>query len=284
MAARTLRALLTSVICALALTAFSAIADAQWPASPGSKALRFFEAHPAADADVVLRELRPPPAGVNERLRAVSVLPEKGELHPDCDERAKLSMVEAVLVYHERADVFETKLIDLPLAVVALHERTVLLISRPALRLVSGAELQALAAHEIGHDYFWTDFDPAGRDGRGRQELELKCDGIALLTLVALGLDPGLLVEAVRKLTRFNEMLGTAADDDQYPHLYDRERFVNVLRDRILPRNARATSPDDRGTKALAESLKPAAAPQGTGRGGPPDPSDTRCPPPRLPS
>ena len=29
--------------------------------------------------------------------------------------------------------------------------------------------------------------------------------------------------------------------------------------------------------KALAESLKPAAAPQETGRGGPPDPSDTRC-------
>jgi len=99
-------------------------------------------------------------------------------------------------------------------AAVALHQRAVLLISRPALRLLSGVELRALVAHEIGHDYFWREFEEtlAHGDRRGRQELELKCDGIALLTLLALGSDPALLIEGLGKLTRFNEMLGATAN------------------------------------------------------------------------
>jgi hypothetical protein len=236
MGTRTLRTLL---IYALALPAFSAIADAQSPGSPASNALRFFEASPASDADALLRELRPPHVGPGERLHALSVLPETGELHPDRDERAKLSLLEAVLVYHERAHVFETTLIDVPQAAVALHDRAVLLISRPALRLLSGAELQALVAHEIGHEYFWADFEltRSRRDRLGRQELELKCDGIAVLTLVALALDPSVLVDGLRRLTRFNERLGTTADADEYPHLSDRHRFVNAFHDRILLRN-----------------------------------------------
>jgi hypothetical protein len=149
-------------------------------------------------------------------------------------------MIEPVLVYHERAHVFETKLIDVPQAAVVLHLRAVVLISRPALRLVSGAELQALVAHEIGHEYFWTDFEPtrSRRNRLGGQELELKCDGIAVLTLVALGLDSSLLIEAVRKLTQFNEMIGAATDADEYPQMSDREGFVNEFRDRTLLRNA----------------------------------------------
>jgi hypothetical protein len=80
-------------------------------------------------------------------------------------------------------------------------------------------------AHEIGHEYFWTDFEPtrSRRNRLGRQELELKCDGIAVLTLVALGLDSSLLIEAVRKLTRFHEMIGAATDADEYPQMSDRE-------------------------------------------------------------
>jgi hypothetical protein len=104
---------------------------------------------------------------------------------------------------------------------------------------VSGAELQALVAHEIGHDYFWTDFEPtrSRRDSLGRQELELTCDGIAVLTLIALGLDSSLLIEAVRKLTRFDEKLRVLANAEEYPQMSDREGFVNALRDRTLLRS-----------------------------------------------
>ena len=37
---------------------------------------------------------------------------------------------------------------------------------------------------------------------------ELKCDGIAVLTLLALRLDPARLVDGLRKLTIFNEGFG----------------------------------------------------------------------------
>jgi hypothetical protein len=171
--------------------------------------------------------------GADERARALAVLPERGELRPDRDERPKLATFEDVLAYHERTQVFETKVIDVPQAVLALHQRAVLLISRSALQLLSGAELQALVAHEIGHDYFWAEFERTLTlgDRRGRQELELKCDGIAVLTLVALRLDPGRLADGLHKQTRFNETLGADANAADYPQLHERLRFITALRD-----------------------------------------------------
>ena len=200
---------------------------------PAAQALRFFEGLPGRDPDAILRTLRPPHVGADERARALAVLPESGELRPDRDELAKLAMLQPVLIYHERDQVFEIKVIDVPQAAVALHARAVLLISRPALRLVSGAELQALVAHEIGHDYFWRQFEEtsARGDRNGRQELELKCDGIAVLTLVVLRLDPARLADGVRKQMRFNKMLGADANAADYPQLHDRQRFITALRD-----------------------------------------------------
>jgi hypothetical protein len=43
------------------------------------------------------------------------------------------------------------------------------------------------------------------------QELELQCDGIAVLTLRRLGIDPEQLVSAVQNMTLFNERRGTVA-------------------------------------------------------------------------
>ena len=210
----------------------SAAPLAQPSDSAATKALRFFRALPTRNPDAVLRLLRPPPAGADERATALAVLPERGELRPDRHERAKLATFVDVLAYHDRAHVFETKLIDVPQAVVALHHRTVLLISRPALQLLSGAELQALVAHEIGHDYFWPEFERtlARGDRSGRQELELKCDGIAVLTLVALKLDLARLADGLRKQARFNEALGANANAADYPRLEERHQFIMALR------------------------------------------------------
>ena len=215
----------------LIVSCFCTVARAQAPDNPAAKALRFFEALPTRNPGAVLRLLRPPHAGADERARALAILPESGELRPDRRERAKLATFEDVLAYHERAQVFETKVIDVPQAVVALHQRTVLLISRPALRLLSGAELQALVAHEIGHDYFWGEFERtlALGDRKRRQELELKCDGIAVLTLVALRLDLGRLVDGLHKQLRFNETLGANANAPDYPQIQERQRFITAL-------------------------------------------------------
>ncbi len=105
-----------------------------------------------------------------------------------------------------------------------------LLISRPALTLVSEGELQALAAHEVGHEFFWTEFEHASQrlDRSGRRRIELQCDGVAALTLMALGQDPMRLTTAVRKLQRFNEGLGVLILDN-YPTLKERERVVKTL-------------------------------------------------------
>jgi len=212
---------------------FSTTVVAQATNDVAAKVLRFFEALPTRDPGAALRILRPPHVGPDQRARALAVLPETGELRPDRSERAKLGAFEDVLAYHERALIFTTKVIDVPQAAVALHQRAVLLISRPALRLLSGAELQALVAHEVGHDYFWAEFERtlAEGDRRGRQELELKCDGIAVLTLVALRLDPARLVDGLQKQMQFNEMLGANADAANYPQLPERRRFITRLRD-----------------------------------------------------
>ena len=234
MRAQTAVALFT---CWLATTDVSTAAHTELPDSPASRALRFFQNVRSADPQSWLQALRPTPIRPEERARALATLPESGELTPAHDEHAKLAMLAAVLVYHKRAQVFETKLIDVPQAVVALYARTVILISRPALRLVSAAELQALVAHEIGHEYFWGEFERTleRRDKRGRQELELKCDGIAVLTLIALGGDPASLRAGLRKQLRFNDAIGAIANADDYPVLQDRERFINAVRDLVLP-------------------------------------------------
>jgi hypothetical protein len=145
-----------------------------------------------------------------------------------------LARIEEVLSYHGRAEAFTIKLIDVPQAAVAMDRRAVLVISRPALRNISATELQALVAHEIGHDYFWRDFETAfaRSDKNGLQELELRCDGIAVLTLIALRFDPLTLRDGLRRLARFNDLVGATANADEYPPLRQRERFIEVFRKR----------------------------------------------------
>lgn len=227
----------TLFMCSLIIASTSTAAEAQSPGTPAVEALRFFGSFPPGDASEILRTLRPPPATPDERARALAVLPEEGELTPEKNERAKLAALEVVLLYHERQRVFEIKMIDVPQAVVGLHQRAVLLISRPALRFLSASELQALVAHEIGHDYFWKDYENTRERGdrRGRQELELKCDGIAVLTLITLGLDPARLSTGLGKMIQFNERLGATSNADEYPRIGERLRFARTLLQRSRP-------------------------------------------------
>lgn len=98
----------------------------------------------------------------------------------------------------------ELRLITLDgLAFVGLHARTVLLISREALNLVDADEFVATIAHELGHDYFWDEYEEARsqRDYLLVQELELRCDGIAAITMDRLGVNSERFVSAVARLT-----------------------------------------------------------------------------------
>jgi len=96
---------------------------------------------------------------------------------------------------------------------VGLHARTVLLLSRVARALVTSGELQALTGHELGHEYLWNEYQSAMAAAAHprMQELELVCDGMAVISLRALGLDRARPFTAVSKMTRYNDRLRARA-------------------------------------------------------------------------
>ncbi len=84
--------------------------------------------------------------------------------------------------------------------------------------MVSAEEFAALVADEIAHEYVWDEYQKAmaRNDHQKMQQLELSCDGIAVLTLRSLGLDAEHLVSAVKKITRFNQLRGMVANASDY--------------------------------------------------------------------
>jgi hypothetical protein len=171
-----------------------------------------------------LTAIRPPRLSAELRARVIASLPSQGEAHPSGKTAKKLLELRGVLEYHDRATDIEIKVIDVFQAAVAIHARCVILISEHALRLLSAPELQALVAHELGHEYVWEEYESARKRGDyfKIQELELWCDGVAILTLLDLGIQPESLTSGLAKLARFNARFGTPRDANEYPT--DRER------------------------------------------------------------
>jgi hypothetical protein len=207
------------------------------PRHPVSRALAFFE-EAEEGAGVHLRRLRPAPVSAALRAAVVAALPPEGELEATDSERAKIATLDAVFEFHERKGSLVIKVIDVGHAFVGLHARTVLLLSRDALALVSAAELQALAAHELGHELFWDEYQAARSGNPARvQELELRCDGVAVTTLLALGQEPDALVRAVTKMTRYNERLGATASAGLYVSLKERREFIETMAARLAEKH-----------------------------------------------
>ena len=123
-----------------------------------------------------------------------------------------------------------------------LYYRTVVLVSAKALALLDADELAALVAHEMGHDADWDAYWTAmqAHDSERMRELELKADGLGVLTLEHLGISPERLVSAVQKTMRYNDwriarparrrrpawQLGTA---DRYVWLPHRLAFIRAV-------------------------------------------------------
>ena len=103
---------------------------------------------------------------------------------------------------------------------------------RTSLDLLNAAELQAMAAHEIGHEYVWIEWNRASSraDRKRLKELELVCDAIAAVTLRQLGMDPSKVIDGVEKVTRFNrERFGSAINEKNYPTLAERRAFARDI-------------------------------------------------------
>ena len=176
---------------------------------------------------------RPAPVSAEEKKAVLRSLPPEGEVTGLAErERRKLSDLTAVLRLHKRESVYLIKVISVPQAWIGLHARAVVLISLPALQLLDSEELQALVAHEVGHEYLWKEYAAAQKDNNNARlsELELASDGMAVLTLQRLGLRPDRLISGLEKASWFNrEHLGWATNEKSYPSLKARRHLVKVM-------------------------------------------------------
>jgi len=180
-----------------------------------------------------LESARPEPVTAHAKARALSALPAEGQIGLLNDsQRQKLAAVRTLLSATGRDGAYEIKVVDIPMARVGVYERAAILISEHALIVLEAEELQALVAHETGHEYFTADYDRAlGRQDKPRlKELELMCDAVAIVTLERLHIDSARLVSAVEKITRYNELHRPGRiDESGYPTLSERRAFVRQV-------------------------------------------------------
>ena len=225
--------LTVTITCVAMMTVTAGAAERKPPAKTGNSALAFFTAHAhgGVTIDDFLERLRPAPLDEHQRLRVLEALPRQGAIRAGAGDLAKMSLAQNVLAYHARRGVIAFQIIDVPPAFIGLYERTVILVSPPTLALVNEEEFAALVAHEIGHEYVWTQYQLAVHRGDSEQirELELRCDGIAVLTLRRLGVNPERLVRAVEMLTWYNEQRHWAANRKEYPSRDERRAFIRAI-------------------------------------------------------
>ncbi len=213
------------------------------PAPVSRRVLEYFEDACSAGLDDYLEGARPRPLPVETRSEILAQLPEEGAIEPSDDGKRKLAHLARIFRYHDRAGMVEIKVISIRQAFVGFHSRCVVLISNHALRLLNVEELQALVAHEMGHEYFWDEYALASRQKQSRrlQELELRCDGLAVLTLANLGLSPQHLISGVAKLNRFNARFGPPLNRDSFVSEEERARFIKAVA-RLLDLDCRLKS------------------------------------------
>jgi len=179
-----------------------------------------------------LEAQRPPAITPESKGRILEGVPKEGRvtnLSPSA--RSKLASLEPVLRAHQRDSVYDVMVIAIPQAYTGLHARAVVLISEPALDLLEVSELQAVVTHEIGHEYVWAEYEQArqSRNHERLRELELYCDGIAILTMRRLGADPLCLIRGLEKIARGNQQFGRARNEDRYPSLQERRQFAEAI-------------------------------------------------------
>jgi hypothetical protein len=201
--------------------------------SPIDGVLRLLLGKDSSTIPFDLDRSRPAPVPHESRARVLDSLPKLG-LVKEIDEpgRRKLESLAPVLHLHQRESVYEIRVYEGPPAFVGLHGGAVVLVSAAALRLLTAEELQAQVAHEIGHEYVWgPHHDAEKRDDAARLKAsELFCDGVAILTLRRMGVDPDNLISGLRKTTEFNRTrFGIAVNADHYPSFDERKKFAQVV-------------------------------------------------------
>jgi hypothetical protein len=222
-----------SISLALALTvATPAAFSAQHRLGPlASRVFADFAGMSPAEFRTMLSRLRYPALSTQERALVRAAVPRHGELIASRRQAEKLLPLQQILQYHRRDGLIEVRVVDVSEIAVGLYARSFILISAAALRLLDSEELQALAAHELGHDYFWNDYQAAldTNNNERAQELELRCDAVAVFTLTDLALNPRKLLSAVTTADALNARFGPPLNGKRYVPEQERVRFLQAL-------------------------------------------------------
>jgi hypothetical protein len=208
------------------------IKTAAAPNSVTLKAFSYFKQIEGGRFDDYLSRIRPIALAPELRARVLKMLSKDDLVLPSAQGRAKLEALEPILKYHRRNSVIELRVLRAPTATAVFLAGAAVLITEPALEILTAEELQAVVAHELGHEYYWNEFEVArhNRDYAEMQELELRCDGIAVTTLVHLGLEPTSLVSAIAKLNKYNAHPGfTSGQNQTYVSFNDRVAFIHRM-------------------------------------------------------
>lgn len=200
------------------------------PGSVEAKALAFFEQIEEGSFDDYLKRVRLPKVSPAFKADVLARLAKGEEVKVSGGMRNKLAALEPLLHYHERDSVIEIRVLAVKELFIGLQGRAVLLISEPALNLLLVEELQATVAHELGHEYFWGELMEARqrKERETMREIELRCDGIAVIALRRQGLDPATLVSAINRVRIFNARI-VSTDPLYHPTNDERARFIHAM-------------------------------------------------------
>lgn len=144
---------------------------------------------------------------LNDEFRAQAVAALPASLHKRRIKQGKLlGRVETIfrhtLQLHERSGKIELFLFhdDVPSAM--LWRGCVLALSDGLADPLYDGELAGVIAHELGHSYFEDEMAAAQRakDTRAMRVVELKCDGVAIVTLKLLNYDPALYLRGLQRI------------------------------------------------------------------------------------
>lgn len=205
-------------------------ADSPKQSELSAKALQFFAQLEDANFEAYLKRVRPPQVSAEFKAQALAQLTKADTVKRTETMQPALAALAPILQYHERAGVLDIQVIRTREAFVGLQGRAVLLLSENIFRVLSTAELQAVVAHELGHEYFWGELMLARRQKNydRMREIELRCDGIAVIALERLGLDAKSLISALTAMDAFNRMNSTP-DRWLYPENQERFAFIRAM-------------------------------------------------------
>jgi hypothetical protein len=197
----------------------------------GLRAFQYFAQTGRPSWDDYLKSIRPAAVSAEKKARSLAMVRNEDMIEPSAKRQAKLDALRPILGYLERDTGIEVKILRLRLAWAGFLGGAAVLVSEEAIDLLTAEELQAVVAHELAHEYFADEYEAARHDMRYDtvREIELRCDAVSIITLRRLGLDPGSLLSAVSKLTKFNDQRRFPSNPNLVPSVEVRTNFGRAV-------------------------------------------------------